>query len=44
MSRMQAERHFGIALLVSSLPANAQSWRSHLNDELQVMGHRNWIL
>jgi len=35
---------FGIALLVSSLAANAQSWRSHLNDELQVMGHRNWIL
>jgi hypothetical protein len=33
-----------IALLVSSLPSSAQSWRSHLNDEMPLMGHRNWIL
>src|SRR5215467_10440878 len=27
-----------------SLPASAQSWQSHLKDELSLMGHRNWIL
>jgi len=27
-----------------SLPANAQSWQSHLKDELSLLGHRNWIL
>lgn len=26
------------------LPARAQSWQSHLKDELSLMGHRNWIL
>jgi hypothetical protein len=26
------------------LPANAQSWQSHVKDELALMGHRNWIL
>jgi len=26
------------------LPARAQSWQSHLKDELFLMGHRNWIL
>ena len=30
--------------LLSSLPANAQSWQTHLKDELSLMGHRNWIL
>jgi hypothetical protein len=30
--------------LLSSLPVNAQSWQSHLKDELSLMGHRNWIL
>ena len=30
--------------LLSSLPANSQSWQTHLKDELSVMGHRNWIL
>src|SRR5581483_5151936 len=38
-----------LALLVGALPllaipANAQSWQSRVKDELQVMGHRNWIL
>ena len=33
-----------LVLLVSSLPANAQSWQTHLKDELSLMGHRNWIL
>jgi L-fucose mutarotase/ribose pyranase (RbsD/FucU family) len=26
------------------LPASAQSWQSHVKDELDLMGHRNWIL
>ena len=30
--------------LLSLLPANAQSWQTHLRDELSLMGHRNWIL
>ena len=30
--------------LLSWLPANAQSWQSHVKDELSLMGHRNWIL
>ena len=30
--------------LLSRLPANAQSWQSHVKDELSLMGHRNWIL
>ena len=30
--------------LLSSLPTNAQSWQTHLKDELSLMGHRNWIL
>ena len=30
--------------LLSPLPANAQSWQTHLKDELSLMGHRNWIL
>src|SRR5215470_9012910 len=29
--------------LLSRLPANAQSWQSHVTDELSLMGHRNWI-
>ena len=32
------------ASLLSGLPANAQSWQSHVKDELSLMGHRNWIL
>lgn len=27
-----------------SLSASAQSWQSHLNDRLALMGHRNWIV
>ena len=30
--------------LLSPLPANAQSWQTHLKDELSLLGHRNWIL
>ena len=30
--------------LLPPLPANAQSWQSHLKDKLSLMGHRNWIL
>jgi hypothetical protein len=26
------------------VPASAQSWQSHVKDELSLMGHRNWIL
>jgi hypothetical protein len=26
------------------LRASAQSWQSHVKDELSLMGHRNWIL
>ena len=38
-----------LALLVGALPllaipANAQSWQSRVKDELQILGHRNWIL
>ena len=33
-----------LVFLLSVLPANAQSWQSHLKDELSLMGHRNWIL
>ena len=29
---------------LSPLSANAQSWQTHLNDQLSLMGHRNWIL
>jgi hypothetical protein len=39
--------YFAVLCLVSLLtpfPANAQSWQSHLTDELSLMGHRNWIL
>ena len=39
--------HFAVLCLVcllSALPAKAQSWQSHLKDELSLMGHRNWIL
>ena len=35
---------FCVMALVSLPAASAQSWQSHLKDELQVMGHRNWIL
>jgi hypothetical protein len=35
---------FSMILLVYTLPATAQSWQSHLKDELSLMGHRNWIL
>ena len=31
-------------LCVASLPGSAQTWRSHLNEELSLLGHRNWIL
>lgn len=27
-----------------ALPATAESWQSRLNEELPLMGHRNWIL
>jgi hypothetical protein len=30
--------------LLSAFPANAQSWQSHLHDQLSLLGHRNWIL
>ena len=30
--------------LLSRLPAHAQTWQSHLKNELSLMGHRNWIL
>lgn len=33
-----------IAPLICLAPASAQSWQSHLADELHLMGHRNWIL
>jgi hypothetical protein len=33
-----------LIFLSSHLPANAQSWQSHTQDELSLMGHRNWIL
>jgi len=39
--------YFAVLCLVplfSPLPANAQSWQTHLKDELSLMGHRNWIL
>lgn len=32
-----------IAFLCGS-PASGQSWQSHVKDELDLMGHRNWIL
>lgn len=32
------------ASLIFAFPLNAQSWQSHVTDELHVMGHRNWIL
>jgi len=32
------------AVLLAVLPATAQSWQSRLNEELPLMGHRNWIL
>lgn len=35
---------FALVCLLSPLGANAQSWQSHLKDELSLMGHRNWIL
>lgn len=43
-------RHYvGLAMLcvISVLrppSASAQSWQSHLKDEVSLMGHRNWIL
>jgi hypothetical protein len=48
--RIQMNRYyFGLAVLcvISVLrapSASAQSWQSHLKDELSLMGHRNWIL
>jgi len=33
-----------VVSLLYPLPARAQSWQSHLKDELSLMGHRNWIL
>lgn len=38
--------YLAVLCLISllSLPANAQSWQSHLKDELSLLGHRNWIL
>src|SRR5215469_8579849 len=33
-----------LVCLLSPLPANAQSWQSHLKNELSLLGHRNWIL
>lgn len=33
-----------LVLLLFQLPANAQSWQTHLKDELSLLGHRNWIL
>jgi L-fucose mutarotase/ribose pyranase (RbsD/FucU family) len=33
-----------VVSLVCALPVNAQSWQSHVADELPLMGHRNWIL
>jgi len=35
---------FCVASVLCALPANAQSWQSHLADTLPLMGHRNWIL
>jgi hypothetical protein len=32
------------AFFFLALPATAQSWQSRLNEELPLMGHRNWIL
>ncbi|HKW16180.1 MAG TPA: hypothetical protein VJO35_01600 [Terriglobales bacterium] len=34
---------FYVAFLYA-LPASAQSWQSHVKDQLGLMGHRNWIL
>ena len=33
-----------LACLIAAIPATAQSWQSRLNEELPLMGHRNWIL
>ena len=33
-----------VSSLLNALPANAQSWQSHLTEELPLMGHRNWLL
>ena len=33
-----------LVCLLSPLPASAQSWQSHLKNELSLLGHRNWIL
>lgn len=44
---MKRPYYFAVLCLVSLfswLPANAQSWQSHVKDELSIMGHRNWIL
>ncbi len=35
---------FCLGSVLWALPANAQSWQSHLADALPLMGHRNWIL
>src|SRR5262245_31517793 len=33
-----------LVCLLPALPATAQSWQSHLKEELSLLGHRNWIL
>src|SRR5262249_37058652 len=43
MSRLFLAVLSGICLLCP-FSASAQSWQSHLKDELSLLGHRNWIL
>ena len=44
MNRYLALAVLCVVSLSHPLPARAQSWQSHLKDELSLMGHRNWIL